>query len=424
MKLDVKTVKPSVYELTVDVDTKSWQEAQEKAIAKLGENVNIKGFRKGKAPRDLIVKQLDQTKILEEAISVIINDVYRFALTESKVIPFLQPSYNITKLSDTELTLVFQVVSTPKVTLSEYKGLKLGHDEIEITDEEVTAKINTYLERGAELVLKETAAELGDTVIIDFEGFVDDVAFEGGKANNHELTLGSGQFIPGFEDALVGAMPGAALDVKVTFPDNYTEELKGKDAVFKTVVHEIKTKVLPELTDEYAASLKLANVTDVASLQIHVRYEVNTEKEQEARQKYIEKVLDHLREATTFEIADEIIHQEGHRLLDNFKNQVKQQGMEFDEYIKMVGETEEALHDKYVVEAEVTIKNFLVLEEIAALEGVDVTDADVDFEIAKMAQMYNMEEARIREILGDNLNNLRAEIKQKRTLDILVSENE
>lgn len=424
MKLDVKTTKPSVYELTVDVDTTSWQEAQEKAIVKLGEKVNIKGFRKGKAPRDLVLKQLNQADILEEAVSHIINDAYRFALTESKVIPFIQPNYNITKLSDTELTFVFSVVSAPSLELGEYKGLKLGHDEVSVSDEEVEEKIKTYLERGAELVLKETAAELGDTVIIDFEGFVDDVAFEGGKANNHELVLGSGQFIPGFEDQLLGSLPGEKRDVKVTFPENYTEELKGKDALFKTVVHEIKTKVLPELTDTFAAELKLPNVTDVPSLRIHVRYEVNTQKEGEERNRYIEKVLDHLRANTKFTIAEEIIHQEGHRLLDNFKNQVTQQGMNLEDYLKAVGETETELHDKYVLEAQANIENFLVLEEIAKLEEINVTDEDVDFEIAKMAQMYNMEEARIREIFGENLSNLRNEIKQKRTLDVLVAENE
>lgn len=423
MKLNVTNKETGVYELEVEVSSEKWLVARQKAFKKLAGEVTVQGFRKGKAPEHLLKDKIDPAKELDEAIKLILDDAFSFALQESGRYPVMQPSYNVTKVSDKELTLVFTIVSAPTVKLGAYKDLEIGHEPVEVSEKAVEDKLNSYLAQNAELVLKNEAATLGDTVVLDFEGFVDDVAFEGGKASNHELELGSGQFIPGFEDALVGVKAGESRDVHVTFPENYHENLKGKKAVFKTTTHEVKTKSVPILDDTFAASLGLPNVSDVASLRIHVLYELNKEAEASERSAYVEKLLAKLRETTEFEIAEDIIHSEGHHMQDRLVQEVTGQGMTWDQYKTVTGQTDEEIHDRFHEEARISIQNYLITQQIADNEKVEVSDAEVDFEVARMAQMYNMEEKQIREILGENIKNLKNDIRQRRIIDFLVENN-
>lgn len=423
MKLNVTNKETGVYELEVEVSSEKWLVARQKAFKKLAGEVTVQGFRKGKAPEHLLKDKIDPAKELDEAIKLILDDAFSFALQESGRYPVMQPSYNVTKVSDKELTLVFTIVSAPTVKLGAYKDLEIGHEPVEVSEKAVEDKLNSYLAQNAELVLKNEAASLGDTVVLDFEGFVDDVAFEGGKASNHELELGSGQFIPGFEDALVGVKAGESRDVHVTFPENYHENLKGKKAVFKTTTHEVKTKSVPILDDTFAASLGLPNVSDVASLRIHVLYELNKEAEASERSAYVEKLLAKLRETTEFEIAEDIIHSEGHHMQDRLVQEVTGQGMTWDQYKTVTGQTDEEIHDRFHEEARISIQNYLITQQIADNEKVEVSDAEVDFEVARMAQMYNMEEKQIREILGENIKNLKNDIRQRRIIDFLVENN-
>ncbi|MFA5660231.1 MAG: trigger factor [Bacilli bacterium] len=423
MKLNVTKIETGVYALEVEVGSTKWEEARAKAFKKLAQEVTIQGFRKGKAPEHLIKAKMDPAKELEEAIKVVLDDAFQFAIKESGHYPVTQPSYDVVKVSDKELTLKFSVVTAPVVKLGAYKDLEIGHEPIDVKDAAVEAKVQSYLSQNAELTLKEGAAALGDTVVLDFEGFVDDVAFEGGKAENHELELGSGQFIPGFEDALVGAVAGENRDVHVTFPENYHENLKGKKAVFKTKIHEIKAKQVPTLDDTFAASLGLPNVSDVASLRVHALFELTKEAESNERSAYVEKLLAKLRETTEFEIAEDIIHSEGHHMQHQLEDQVKAQGMTWDQYKTATGQNDQEIHDRFHEEARISIQNFLITSEIAKLEKIEVTDAEVDFEVSKMAQTYQMEEKKIREILGDNINNLKSDIRQRRIIDFLVENN-
>ena len=423
MKLNVTKIETGVYALEVEVGSTKWEEARAKAFKKLAQGVTIQGFRKGKAPEHLIKAKMDPAKELEEAIKVILDDAFQFAIKESGHYPVTQPSYDVVKVSDKELTLKFSVVTAPVVKLGAYKDLAIGHEAVNVGDDAVEAKVQSYLGQNAELTLKEGAAALGDTVVLDFEGFVDDVAFEGGKAENHELELGSGQFIPGFEDALVGAVAGENRDVHVTFPENYHENLKGKKAVFKTKIHEIKAKQVPTLDDTFAASLGLPNVSDVASLRVHALFELTKEAESNERSAYVEKLLAKLRETTEFEIAEDIIHSEGHHMQHQLEDQVKAQGMTWDQYKTATGQNDQEIHDRFHEEARISIQNFLITSEIAKLEKIEVSDAEVDFEVSKMAQTYQMEEKKIREILGDNINNLKSDIRQRRIIDFLVENN-
>lgn len=423
MKLKVTELATSTYALEVEVSSEKWGEARKKAFKTLAKDITIQGFRKGKAPEHLVKAKIDPAKELDEAIKGILDDAFRFAVSESGHTPVLQPSYDVVKVSDQELTLKFTVVAAPTVELGAYKDLAIGHDEVEISDAAVEDRLNTLREQNAELVLKDGAAELGDTVVLDFEGFVDGETFEGGAAKNHELELGSGQFIPGFEEALVGVKSGEARDVNVTFPDNYHEHLKNKAAIFKTTTHEIKTKRIPDLSDDFAKSLNLPNVHDVASLRVHVLFELTKEAERQERQAYVDKVMKHIREHSKFTLAEDIIHNEGHHMQDQLMEQVKQQGMSWDEYKKATSQTDEEIHDRFHEEARVNLHNFLITNEIAKLENIEVSDAEVDFEVARMAEQYKMEEKRIREILGENIKNLKTDIRQRRIMDFLVEHN-
>ncbi|MGI6675056.1 MAG: trigger factor [Bacilli bacterium] len=424
MKTKLVKKASSEVEVTVTFTTEEWQGALEKAFKKLAENVTVKGFRKGKAPEALARKEVKQESIFNEALGNTLEDSYRKVLDEYKLIPLLQPGYEIPKLSDTELEIVFKLVVAPEIKLGAYKDLKIGHEEVSVDDASLDARLLQLREQNATLILKEGKAELGDTVVIDFEGFTEGKAFEGGKGDNFNLELGSGQFIPGFEDQLVGSKAGDKLDVNVTFPENYVEELKGKDATFKVSVHEVKTKEVPELDDEFAKGLNLPNVEDVVSLRMHVYGELDRRLQNEERSRYIDKILDNLRETSKIELAAQIIENEAKHMEQTLNKQVAQQGMSMESYLEMSGQTKEELDEKFKVDAKRNLENYLIINEIAKLENIEVTDEIVDFEIAKMAMQYNMEEARVRELLGDNISRLREDVRHQMIMNFLVENNE
>jgi len=424
MKTKLVKKASSEVEVTVTFTTEEWQGALEKAFKKLAKNVTVKGFRKGKAPEALARKEVKQESIFNEALGNTLEDSYRKVLDEYKLIPLLQPGYEIPKLSDTELEIVFKLVVAPEIKLGAYKDLKIGHEEVSVDDASLDARLLQLREQNATLILKEGKAELGDTVVIDFEGFTEGKAFEGGKGDNFNLELGSGQFIPGFEDQLVGSKAGDKLDVNVTFPENYVEELKGKDATFKVSVHEVKTKEVPELDDEFAKGLNLPNVEDVVSLRMHVYGELDRRLQNEERSRYIDKILDNLRETSKIELAAQIIENEAKHMEQTLNKQVAQQGMSMESYLEMSGQTKEELDEKFKVDAKRNLENYLIINEVAKLENIEVTDEIVDFEIAKMAMQYNMEEARVRELLGDNISRLREDVRHQMIMNFLVENNE
>lgn len=424
MPITVNKLENSHFEVLVEVDAAEWKASQEKAFKKLANNLQLPGFRKGKVPLAMAKAKIEQGAILNEALNEIVQPVFRNALEESKLVPMARPSYDVVKISDTELTLKFGIVVAPEVELGEYKGLTVGHNAVTVTDEEVTAKVAELTEKSAELVLKEEAAVLGDTVVLDFEGFVDGVAFEGGKSENHSLELGSGSFVPGFEEQLVGLKAGDAKDIIVTFPTNYVENLAGKEATFKIVIHEVKGKVVPELTDALVAEQNIANVATVADYNTHIKNELQTKKETDEKNAYIDRLLAKIREASKVELAHEIIHDEAHNMEENLKNQLQQSGLNLEQYLSMTGQTEEDLHHKFHEEAEVNLANFLIIDAIAKKENIEVTKEVIDFEIAKIAEQYKMEEAKVREILAPNMDRLANDIRQRQVFDLLVNQND
>lgn len=423
-KRTVNEIKESRFEVEVEVDKETWKKAQEKALEKLAKDVNVKGFRKGKVPAEVAKKHIDQGQLFNEAINSLLPSVFKEVLDEEKLRPFTRPSVDVTKLSDDDLTLKFNIITAPKVKLGQYKDHHLGKEEVKVSPEEVENAMKARLEQNAELVLKEGASEMGDTVVIDFEGFVDGKPFDGGKAENYNLELGSHSFIPGFEEQLVGKKANDELDVNVTFPEQYIESLKGKDATFKVKVHEVRAKKVPELNDESVKELDIKGVEDLAGLRKYEEEHLRSHKEQDVRRAYWEKLIDAIIKDSEMNIEDEVLDEEVHAMKDNLTRQAAQSGMSLEQYLSITGQSEEDLDKTLRVEADKNIRTVLIMEKVAELEELQVTPEEIDFEIAKIADAYKMEFNKVKELLTKDMDRFTQNIRTRRIEDFLFAHND
>jgi len=324
------------------------------------------------------------------------------------------------------LELVYTVVLFPSAKLGDYKGLKAEKVAPSVTDAEIADSINKLLQGNASLALVEREAKLGDTVVLDFDGYLPDEkgalkAFEGGKADNYALELGSHQFVPGFEEGVVGMKSGDKKDLKVTFPTNYVKELAGKEATFKVTVHEVKEKQIPALDDAAVKELHIADVDTVAKLQAHEKESLLKSKVETEENKYYQAIVDQIVAKTTYVIDDEIIANEAANLEENMKKQVEQQGLTFEQYLEITGAKEEDLKKTYREQAAKNIKEFLALEEIAKAEKLSVSDDDVNAEIKKIAEQYKMKEEEVRNVLAKNMEQWKDNLRQKKIHDFILS---
>ena len=306
-------------EISVKVDKETWKNAQKKAFDKLAKNVTIDGFRKGKAPASLVKSRINPSELLNEAINIALPEAYQSVLNEERLEVYSQPKVEIEKYNDDELEVKFNVITAPDVELGQYTGFEIGLDKVEVTEEDIDKAIKDLQAQNANLVLKEGEAALGDTVVIDFKGYIDGQPFEGGDAENYDLELGSNSFIPGFEEQLVGHKAEDEFDLPVKFPDNYIEELKGKEAIFKIKVHEVKEKQIPELDDELVKDLGIENVETIASLREHEKEELTKKKEGEAKNKYFNTLLAKIVEGSKIVAPNEIYENEA---LSDYQNTV------------------------------------------------------------------------------------------------------
>lgn len=423
-KRTVNEIKESRFEVEVEVDKETWKKAQEKALEKLAKDVNVKGFRKGKVPAEVAKKHIDQGQLFNEAINSLLPSVFKEVLDEEKLRPFTRPSVDVTKLSDDDLTLKFNIITAPKVKLGQYKDHHLGKEEVKVSPEEVENAMKARLEQNAELVLKEGASEMGDTVVIDFEGFIDGKPFDGGKAENYSLELGSHSFIPGFEEQLVGKKANDELDVNVTFPEQYIESLKGKDATFKVKVHEVRAKKVPELNDESVKELDIKGVEDLAGLRKYEEEHLRSHKEQDVRRAYWEKLIDAIIKDSEMNIEDEVLDEEVHAMKDNLTRQAAQSGMSLEQYLSITGQSEEDLDKTLRVEADKNIRTVLIMEKVAELEELQVTPEEIDFEIAKIADAYKMEFNKVKELLTKDMDRFTQNIRTRRIEDFLFAHND
>ena len=381
----------SVGDLTVKIEGKEWADAVKKAFNKIAKNVSINGFRKGQAPKALIEKRVSDNERFITAVDDNANVWMRAALEAEKLVPISQPQLDIKAVDANGVELVFTFAVMPEVKLGDYKGLEYNLDEVAVSDEEVDAELNRMREQYAEVQTKDGAAAEGDTVNIDYEGFKDDVAFDGGKGTNYDLVLGSHSFIPGFEEKLVGVKAGEEKDLNLTFPENYhAKDLKGAAVVFKVKVNEVKTKVLPEVNDEFAKDVNAAGVETVADLKDMIRTRIEDGKKSQAENKADTALMDKLVENAEIDLPEVLVEEEVNNQIQQLAQQISQYGMNFNQYLSMMGKKIEDVRAEYTDNATKTAKLRLILEEIAKVEALEPTEEDLENEYNNIAAQYNM----------------------------------
>ncbi|MCH5180413.1 MAG: trigger factor [Erysipelotrichales bacterium] len=423
MQREIKKLENCRTEVKVTFEPEEWKAARDAALNKLAKNVEIKGFRKGHAPIQLAKERISEGDIMNNALDSLLQNAYTKVLSEENIVPVARPSVNVTKLSDTECEVVILIPTRPEIKLGQYKGLEVGHNEVSVGNEELDAEIAKRLKDNAELVLKEDEAKLGDTVVIDFEGFIDGKAFDGGKAENFSLELGSNQFVPGFEDQLVGAKAEEKRDVVVTFPSNYPNGLNDKEATFKVVVHEVKEKVFPELSDEFVLDLDIKDVKNVDEYKAFVKKDLEERANRAENQRYFEALMDTIVKNAEAVVPQEFVDDEAEVMFNNLKQQVEQNGLDMDAYFKITNSKEEDVRAKMKEDARKNIIRFFLMEEIAKAEEIEVNDATIEFEIAKMAEQYGMEPEKIKEIVFKNKERFVSDIKQNQIVTFLLQNN-
>ncbi|MGG1336323.1 trigger factor [Bacillus subtilis] len=407
--------------LTVEVDAETFKTALDDAFKKVVKQVSIPGFRKGKIPRGLFEQRFGVEALYQDALDILLPVEYPKAVEEAGIEPVDRPEIDVEKIEKGE-SLIFtaKVTVKPEVKLGEYKGLGIEKDDTTVTDEDVQNELKALQERQAELVVKEEGAvEEGNTVVLDFEGFVDGEAFEGGKAENYSLEVGSGSFIPGFEDQLVGLEAGAEKDVEVTFPEEYhAEELAGKPAVFKVKIHEIKAKELPELDDEFAKDID-EEVETLTELTEKTKKRLEEAKENEADAKLREELVLKASENAEIDVPQAMVDTELDRMLKEFEQRLQMQGMNLELYTQFSGQDEAALKEQMKEDAEKRVKSNLTLEAIAKAENLEVSDEEVDAELTKMAEAYNMPVENIKQAIGST-DAMKEDLKVRKAIDFLV----
>ena len=412
-------------EVLVNVDKDLWKKAQDKALNKLAANITIDGFRKGKAPLHMVKDRIDQGRMYNEAINEVLNPVYLDILQGEKIQPMARPSFEVTKLSNEELEIKVIIVTRPEVELGQYTGFKLGKESPTVTDEELEASLNELLKQNATVAPKDGQAENGDIVVIDFDGSVDGVPFEGGKAENHELELGSHSFIAGFEEQLIGASAGIEVDVKVKFPDNYgPDEIAGKDAVFHCKVNEVKQKILPTLDDEFVKELGMPNVETVDQLRAARKEQLEKAKENGVKRQYLDKLFEEIRKGSKFDIPEEIIAEEKENRQKDLENRLQQSGLNIEQYLVLTRMSQEDLDAQLKAEAQKGLESWLILDGVGAKQEINITEEEVEFELAKMADQYQMSIDQIKQALGQQLDQFRHNLLMSRIENYLFENND
>ena len=403
MSLQVEKLEKNMAKLTIEVSAEDLDKAMEKAYQKQKSRISLPGFRKGKAPRKMIESMYGKGVFMEDAVNSLVPQEYTKALGECDLEIVSQPEINVTQMEPGKaLIFTADVAVKPEVTLGDYKGVEVPKSEITVTDEEVDAEVKKEQDKNARTVaVEDRAAANGDITTIDFEGFVDGVAFEGGKGTDYALTLGSGTFIPGFEDQLVGANTGDHVEVKVTFPEEYqAKELAGKEAVFQCDVKKIETKEVPELDDEFAKDV--SEFDTLAEYKEDVKKKLTEKKEKEARTAKENAAVDKAIENAQMDIPELMTKTECRQMMDDFSRRMQQQGLSMEQYFQFTGQSMDKMMEDMKPQALKRIQTRLVLEKIAEVENIQPTEEEVNEEISKMAEMYKMEADKLKELIGEN----------------------
>jgi len=405
------------------VEGNDWKEEIEKAYKKLEKKITVPGFRKGKAPQNLVRSKINTEDVINEALNSVLMANYEKTLTEEKLNPIIRPEISVTKISMEEAEFSITVIEAPVVTLGEYKDIKVEKSPILVTDEDVEGELKNLQQKNAEVSVKEDAVKEGDIATIDFEGFVDNVAFEGGKAEKYDLEIGSHSFIPGFEEQIVGMKAGEEKDIDVTFPENYAQHLAGKAATFKIKLHEVKEKILPEINDDLALDANLDNVSTLDELKEYYREQIRTRKEAQANEAATNKLIEIIVKNASFDVADEIVEDEKNHHLEDIKHQLSSRNMTLESYLEMINMTNDDLMTKIKEDALRNLKYAFVIMKIAEEEKLTVSKEDLDKAYEDISAMYGMPIDDVRKALGNREEGLRRDLLNQKVVEFLRNAN-
>lgn len=409
----------STGELVATVEGETWKSAQKKAFNKIKRNINIPGFRKGQAPVALIKKQVPVQNILMDAVEEIANQVLSESVEEHDLWLVARPTLSIDEINEEKVILKFICAVKPEVKLGEYKNLPVKKKATRVTQKEIDAEVERLRERYADMEIKEDGAvENGDTAVIDFEGFKDDVAFEGGKGEDYPLEIGSGSFIPGFEEQLIGMSKGESRDINVTFPENYgAADLAGQPAVFKVTVKDIKCKVLPEANDELVKEAKIKDVETLEDYRAYMKKSLSENKERENEENFTNELLTKIVENAEVEIPDAMIDSETDQMVNEFKQRLSAQGFTLEQFAAVTGQDEEIIRGEMRKDAEKKVNVRLVLEAIAEVEDLTVSDEDIDAELQGIADQYGMPLEQVKQLISNDA--VSYDLRQRKALELI-----
>ncbi len=423
MSVQVEKLEKNMAKLTIEVSAAEFEKALEDAFLKNKNKISIPGFRKGKVPRQMVEKMYGPEIFYEDAANALIPDAYSKALDECEEDIVSSPEIDVTQIEKgKDFIFTATVALKPEVKLGKYKGVKVETTEVTVTDEEVDAKIEKERENNARTIeVTDRPVKDGDMTVLDFEGFVDGVAFDGGKGENYPLTIGSGAFIPGFEEQLVGAEIGKEVEVNVTFPEDYqAEELKGKAAVFKCTIKEIKEKELPALDDEFAS--EVSEFDTLEEYKKDVKETLTIEREKAAREAKEAAVIDAIIADSDMDIPEAMVTTQQKQMIDEFAQRMQMQGLSMEQYFQFTGATLDKMMEQVKPQAETRIKSRLVLEAVAAKEGIEATEEDYEEEIKTMAEVYQMEPDKIKEMLPEkSVKGIKEDIAVKKAAEFVVN---
>ncbi len=413
-------------EIEIKIEGKEWEEALDKAFKKANKEAKIDGFRPGKAPKDVFIKKYGKESLYMDAADLVIEKAYGQMLKDNADIVgeiVARPEIELKSIDEKGVEFKFVLTLKPEVKLGKYKNLNVKKAQAEVTAEEVASAIENMRHRYAENVLKEDVIADGDIAIIDFEGFVNDQPFEGGKAENYSLNIGSGTFIPGFEEQLIGLKAGDEKDVKVTFPDDYhAEDLKGKQAVFKVKVHEVKEIKIPELNEDFFADLGMEGIDSKESLEAQISDNILTHKEAEIENKYMDELLEEAAKGVEVDIPKVMLEEEKDRMINQYREQLQMQGISLEQFYQFTNSSEDALRDQMSEEAKKRVTYRLMLEEIAKQEKIDISDEDADQEAIKYAEKYQMEKDEFLKLFG-GLEMVKYDMQMRKAMEIIRGED-
>lgn len=419
-----KEANKNVHEVVIKIDGDAWTKALDAAFTKKQKTAKVDGFRKGKVPRDIYEKNFGKESLFIDAADSVLQDAYVKAMEESKLVPVVQPNVDLKGLDESGVEFIFTITTKPEVTVKKYKGLNIQPETVEVTEEEVNHELGHLLEKYTELVTKETGTvEDGNVAVIDFEGFKDDVAFDGGKGENYSLEIGSHTFIPGFEEQVIGMKVGEEKDINLTFPEEYgAKDLAGAAVVFKVKVNEIKEKQARELDEEFFEDLAMEGVTSEETLKEEIKKSIEAQKEMDAENKYVDAILEGVSKNVEVDIPEAMVEEEVTRLMGRFEQQMQMQGISLDLYYQFTNSSEADLRNQMEKEAYANVLYRLMLEEIMNLEKIEVSMEDAEKEAEELATKYQMEKEEFLKQFG-GIDMIQYDLEMRKTIELLKDLN-